>query len=189
MCAFCFLRSHWHLLQNLPSTYKKPEVLSVIPPLSAQWGWRAAKVPRASGAVVHFNWYIAILPFKYNQKTQHKLLFHYLVFCSRVSVVQIVNTAVNMDTPAAAPHCPAKSPSHCRTVPNTYWRSTVILTATAFMTSNMLSIMLQPQQYKNVLFQFKILGNMFLYGFNMDLLQPIQRILLSLLWGEPCVLI
>lgn len=24
---------------------------------------------------------------------------------------------------------------------------------------------------------------MFLYGFNMDLLQPIQRILLSLLWG------
>lgn len=68
MCAFCFLRSHWHLLQNSPSTYKKPEVLIVIPPLSAQWGWRAAKVPRASGAVVHFNWYIAILPFKYNPK-------------------------------------------------------------------------------------------------------------------------
>lgn len=148
MCTFCFLRSHWHLLQNSPSTYKKLEALSVIPPFSAQWRWCAAKVPRASGAVVHFNWYIAILPFKYNQKTQLELLFHYLMFCSRASVVQIVNTAVNMDTPAAAPHRPAESPSHSRTVPNTHWHSNVLLTATAFMTSNMVSIVLQSQQYK-----------------------------------------
>lgn len=51
----------------------------------------------------------------------------------------MVSTAVNMDTPAAAPPCPAKSPS---------LRRTVSLTATAFMAINTLSITLQSQKLK-----------------------------------------
>lgn len=69
------------------------------------------------------------------------------MFCSRASVAQMVSTAVNMDTPAAAPPCPAKSPSHRRTVP----KPLVTLSAGAFMTINMLSITLQSQQLKTAL--------------------------------------
>lgn len=45
--------------------------------------------------------------------------YHCVVFCFRASVAQMVTTAVNMDTPAAAPPCPAKNPSDHRTEPQT----------------------------------------------------------------------
>lgn len=45
--------------------------------------------------------------------------YHCVGFCFRASVAQMVTTAVNMDTPAPAPPCPAKNPSDRRTEPQT----------------------------------------------------------------------